>query len=74
MCQKIFHGNNLIPESLEIGEPKVAGTASFDELKPAYIVAYAGTKIGDLGNTFPQYSYKYNGIMSGITFIVCPRS
>lgn len=69
MCQKIFHGSNLIPESLEIGEPKVAGTASFDELKQCYIVAFSGDSM--FTQTISQDGYSYNGIPSSVTFILC---
>lgn len=34
------HGNNLIPEGLELGELKISGTANFDELLPVAIIAY----------------------------------
>lgn len=67
----IFHGSNLIPEGLEIGEPKVQGTAEFDELEPAYIIAFSGQKIGNAGQTVNQNGFVYNGIISGITFILC---
>ena len=67
----IFHGSNLIPEGLEIGEPKVQGTAEFDELEPAYIIAFSGQKIGNAGQTINQNGFVYNGIISGITFILC---
>lgn len=69
MSLKILHGANLIPESLEIGEPKIAATASFDELNPAYIIAFSGTSILDI--TFNQNGYSYNGIPSSVTFLLC---
>lgn len=69
----IFHGNNLIPEGLEIGEPKISGTASFDELKPCYIIAFSGTQYGYYGTPLSQEGFIYNGILSGITFILCSR-
>lgn len=68
----IYHGNNLVPEGLEIGETKISGTAEFDELEPAYIIAYAGQQVGNVGQPVNQNGFVYNGIISGITFILCP--
>lgn len=69
----IHHGNNLIPEGLEFGELKVEGTAEFDELEPAYVVAYTGDSY-QVGNDTPvqikQEGYNYNGIFSSVTFAV----
>ena len=66
-------GNNLIPEGLEFGELKVEGTAEFDELEPAYVVAYTGDSY-QVGNDPPvqikQEGYNYNGIYSSVTFAV----
>ena len=68
----MFHGANLIPEGLELGEIKINATASIDELKPAYVVAYSGDTIetGDDPISVPQNGYEYNGIFSSVTFIV----
>ena len=66
-------GNNLIPEGLEFGELKVEGTAEFDELEPAYIVAYTGDtyQVGDDPPVqIKQEGYSYNGIYSSVTFAV----
>ena len=65
-------GANLIPEGLELGEMKINATATIDELKPAYIVAYTGDKIetGDDPYNVPQNGYEYNGIYSSVTYIV----
>ena len=42
----IFHGSNLIPESLETGEYVVGGNpAEIDDLEPINVVAYSGTEI-----------------------------
>ena len=69
----IYHGNNLIPEGLEFGELKVEGTAEFDELEPAYVVAYSGDSY-QVGDDAPvpikQEGYSYNGIYSSVTFAV----
>lgn len=65
----IYHGSNLIPEGLEIGEPKISGSASFDELRPAYIIAYSGDTFN--GNSIPSNGLQYNGIPSSVTFILC---
>lgn len=66
-------GNNLIPEGLEFGELKVEGTAEFDELEPAYVVAYTGDNY-QVGDDPPvpisQEGYNYNGIFSSVTFAV----
>lgn len=69
----IHHGNNLIPEGLEFGELKVEGTAEFDELEPAYVVAYTGDnyQVGDDPPvSISQEGYNYNGIYSSVTFAV----
>lgn len=66
-------GNYLIPEGLEFGELKVQGTAEFDELEPAYVLAYSGDsyQIGsDPPTPVAQNGYKYNGIYSSVTFAV----
>lgn len=69
----IHHGNNLIPEGLEFGELKVEGTEEFNELEPAYIVAYTGDNY-QVGDDAPvpisQEGYNYNGIFSSVTFAV----
>lgn len=69
----INHGKFLIPEGLEFGELKVEGTAEFDDLEPAYIVAYTGDSY-QVGDDPPvpikQEGYSYNGIFSSITFAV----
>lgn len=72
----IIHGFNLVPEGLETGEFVVAGTGDFEELKPAYMVAYIGDSYVDRdGNSHPvsQIGYSYNGIYSAITFVVCDQ-
>lgn len=69
----MFHGANLQPEGLEIGEPKISGTAEFDELEPAYIIAYSGETLDGnnlVGKNINQNGYSYNGICSGITFLL----
>lgn len=67
------HGNFLIPEGLEFGELKVEGTAEFDELEPAYVVAYTGDNY-QVGDDPPvpiaQNGYSYNGIYSSVTFAI----
>lgn len=69
----IHHGNFLIPEGLEFGELKVEGTAEFDELEPAYVLAYSGDSY-QVGNdpavSVSQNGYNYNGIYSSVTFAV----
>lgn len=75
----IYHGANLMPEGLETGEFKINGTANFDELEPAYIVAYSGDSYNkgtpqapDIVNV-AQNGYSYNGIYSSITYAVCNK-
>ena len=67
--QTINLGANLIPENLETGEYKIAGVADFDELKPLFIVAYAGTTFN--GVSLPNWSRTYNGMPSSVMFILC---
>lgn len=62
-------GNNLIPESLELGEIKVASNISIDDLKPVFIIAFTGDHIGS--TPISQDGYRYNGIPSSVAFIVC---
>lgn len=62
-------GANLQPESLEIGEPKVAGTASFDELQPAYIIAFSDESFATYN--VDQTGHNYNGILSSCGFLLC---
>lgn len=69
----IHHGNYLIPEGLEFGELKVEGTAEFDELEPAYVLAYSGDsyQVGsDPAVQVSQNGFNYNGIYSSVTFAV----
>ena len=68
----MFHGANLIPEGLELGEMKINATATIEELKPSYVVAYSGDTIETGGDpiSVPQNGYEYNGIFSSVTFIV----
>lgn len=61
-------GANLIPEGLEIGEPKVEATADYEELEPVYVVAYTGDKFQE--TNINQNGYNYNGIYSSIAFIL----
>jgi hypothetical protein len=68
-------GANLVPESLETGEYKIGGTASFDDLEPVNIVAYSGEKIpqfptGALEDTLAQGGFTVNGISSTVSFII----
>lgn len=41
-------GANLVPESLETGEYKIGGTASFDDLEAVNIIAYTGEKFPNI--------------------------
>lgn len=64
-------GANLIPENLETGEFKVAGTANVTGLSPVYVCAYSGNSLSMGGGTynFPSYSI-VNGIFSSVIFLV----
>lgn len=64
----MYLGANLIPEGLELGEPKVEGTAEFDELEPVYLVAFSGDKFQE--NNINKNGYQYNGIYSSVAFIL----
>lgn len=63
------HGANLIPENLETGEYIVNADSEFDDLKPAYIIAYSGDTYD--GDPISQFTNNYNGIDSSIVFILC---
>lgn len=62
-------GANLLPESLEIGEPKIVNQYSVSDLEPYYIVAYLGENVSP-GDNIPQNGFSYNGILSSVTFIL----
>lgn len=62
-------GSNLLPETLEIGEPKVTAQYSISDLEPYYVIAYLGDKLGT-ETTIDQSGFLYNGILSTVTFIV----
>lgn len=66
----INHGNFLIPEGLEFGEMKIAGSADFSELAPLYVIAYLDNEVTIKGTTYNFTGGKYNGILNGILFIV----
>lgn len=42
MFQMMFHGSNLVPESLEIGEPIMQDSFSSYDFEPCYVIAYSG--------------------------------
>lgn len=76
---KIYHGNNLLPENLEIGELKVNGTAEFDELETVCVVAYSGDKVpggvtGGIEIDLNQGGYSVNGISQSVVFLICENS
>lgn len=66
----MYHGANLLPEGLETGEFKIDGTASFDELEPLCAIAYIGDEITLEETTYHNSGNVYNGILSGIMFII----
>lgn len=72
-------GANLLPESLEIGELKIGGTAEFDELETVSVVAYSGDQVpgGIMGSILidlEQGGYTVNGISSSVVFLICENS
>ncbi len=68
-------GANLLPEGLEIGEPKANGTAEFDELEMVPVIAYSGETVPGLNGVgsfnLQQGGYIINGIPSSVAFILC---
>ena len=68
-------GANLLPENLETGEYKIAGTGGLSSLLPNYVWAYSGDSI-KLGPNGTSYSlgvantYYVNGIHTSVHFIV----
>lgn len=67
----IFHGANLVPEGLEIGEVKLKESVDFqNELSLLYVIAYLDSSITLQGTTYNFTGGKYNGILNGILFIV----
>lgn len=66
----INHGNFLIPEGLEFGEMKIAGSADFSELSPLYVIAWLDSEVTIDNTTYHFTGGNYNGILNGILFIV----
>lgn len=69
----MFLGANLIPEGLETGEYKIAGTAEINGLQPVYIVAYTRNPYDDgltTQQTTSSQGATYNGTPSGLFFAV----
>lgn len=75
-------GANLVPENLETGEYKVGATATFTELEPYYIVAYASdtlqfvvlgtsTDPANLSSIAEGHQFSVNGIPNSVYFICC---
>lgn len=67
-------GKNRLVEGLETGEYIIKNSYNIDNLDGYYIIAYVGDSIkretgGDL--TVNQHGYKYNGVYSSVTFILC---
>lgn len=67
-------GKNRLVEGLETGEYIIKTSYNIDNLDGYYIIAYVGDTIkresgGDL--TVNQHGYKYNGVYSSVTFILC---
>ncbi len=71
-----YHGANLIPEGLELGEMKVIEKISVPELEAVCCVAFTGDIISGNGAvapaiSVPQNGFIYNGIPTAVTFIIC---
>ena len=71
-------GANLIPENLETGEYKIAGTGDVQNLEPIYVIAYTGYTIKYKENSAPTVPYvdyltdhgnSINGIPQAMAFI-----
>ena len=75
----MFLGANLVPENLETGEYKIAGTTSISGLEPYYVIAFSDYKI-TIGtqdyDLFPisqevgGYSKIINGIPGAVAYMV----
>lgn len=67
-------GANLLPESLELGEPVISSKTSFTELKPVGVVAYSGNPKED-GLTTQDITSRQGVIANGIptrnVFLFC---
>lgn len=64
-------GANLVPENLETGEYKVAGTATITGLTPYLVCAYSGEELA-IGGTTHHFSSltNVNGIWSSVAYLV----
>lgn len=62
-------GNNLQPESFELGDPVIQSSFSSYDFEPAYIIAYSGDQLGSI--EINQNGASYNGIYSSIKYILC---
>ena len=62
------HGANLVPEGLETGEMQIDGTASFDELKPAFGIAYSNNPNVWSDPEDTDHASRMNGIITGVFF------
>lgn len=63
-----YHGANLLPEGLELGEMKIGGTAGYDDLEPCFVIAFTGDHVGPRQIT--SQGWEFNGIPSSVAFIV----
>lgn len=63
-------GANLLPETLETGEYKIANTSGFEECEPLYVIAYGQKDLEWDGTTYHYTGGTINGIFSGLLFIV----
>ena len=64
-------GANLVPENLETGEFKVAGTANVTGLSPVFVCAYSGDSF-TIGSTTTHFNsvFMINGIVTPVAFLV----
>lgn len=70
MLPQMLHGANLIPETLETGEYKIANTTGFSELEPLYVIAYGQKDLTWDGSTYTFTGGFVNGVFSGILFCI----
>lgn len=72
----MFHGANLVPESLETGEYKIVGTTSISQLEPYFVVAFSDYKITLGSADYNLYAVSpptgsYSKVINGIPRSCC---
>lgn len=71
----MFHGANLYPENLEIGEVRVQDTQNISDLEPVSVIAFSGEKVtfsqGTGETTINQNGFILNGMPVVCAFLFC---